>query len=148
MRPVMMRVAAAFFQNREDAEDAVQDAMLKLLRRGSGPTDDLEALAVRVTRNECVSLWRRQRVRKGSSLPDAVIGTDRADAAAESTDAAARLEDAIRRLPRSEQRLIRLRQDGFESDEIAAVTGIPLRSVRTMISSARKRIFAFLNQEP
>ena len=128
----MMRVAAAFFQNREDAEDAVQDAMLKLLRRGSGPADDLEALAVR----------------KGSSLSDAVIGTDRADAAAESTDAAARLEEAIRRLPRSEQRLIRLRQDGFESDEIAAVTGIPLRSVRTMISSARKRLFAFLNQEP
>lgn len=150
LRPKLMRVAYAFFRNREDAEDVTQEVLLKLLKRGLREGDNIEALAVRATKNACVSEWRKRRIRELEALNEkheSLPGSEKPDVTAEARDRMVVLQNAIARLPRSEQRLIRLRQSELESEEISLVTGIPLRSVRTMISSARKHLIQIMDSE-
>ena len=66
-RSMVYRIALNFFQNIQDAEDTVQEVMLKLYLR-TKPFDSNEHARnwlVRVTLNHCRSVWRspwRQRV--------------------------------------------------------------------------------------
>lgn len=150
LRPKLMAVAYAFFRNREDAEDIVQEVLLKLFKRGLKEGDDAEALAVRATKNACVSEWRKRRIRNVETLGakhELLPALSKTDAAAEAGDRMAVLGRTISRLPRSEQRIIRLRQAELESEDISLITGISLRSVRTILSSARRHLIQMMEKE-
>ena len=148
IRPRMMKIALDFFQNQEDAEDAVQEVLLRMWLRDGLPDDNYEALAVRATKNVCVSMWRKQKLRRMETIDtdnDTSTDSSSSDSEVLTQEQAQRIEQAISRLPRSEQRLIRLKQEAdLESDEIAVITGIPVRSVRSMISSARNKLLKLL----
>ncbi|MBR3530619.1 MAG: sigma-70 family RNA polymerase sigma factor [Bacteroidaceae bacterium] len=144
----MMKIALDFFQNQEDAEDAVQEVLLRMWLRDGSPNDNYEALAVRATKNVCVSMWRKQKLRRMETIDadnDTSMDSGSSDSQVLTQEQAQRIEQAISRLPRSEQRLIRLKQEAdLEADEIAVITGIPVRSVRSMISSARHKLLKLL----
>jgi len=148
IRPRMMKIALDFFQNQEDAEDAVQEVLLRMWLRDGSPNDNYEALAVRATKNVCVSMWRKQKLRRMETIDtdnDTSMDSGSSDSQVLTQEQAQRIEQAISRLPRSEQRLIRLKQEAdLEADEIAVITGIPVRSVRSMISSARHKLLKLL----
>lgn len=148
IRPRMMKIALDFFQNQEDAEDAVQEVLLRMWLRDGLPNDNYEALAVRATKNVCVSMWRKQKLRRMETIDadnDTSMDSGSSDSQVLTQEQAQRIEQAINRLPRSEQRLIRLKQEAdLEADEIAVITGIPVRSVRSMISSARHKLLKLL----
>ena len=65
MRQRVLKVGLDFFGNREDAEDAAQDAMVQLWRylEHIDAERNVEALAVKVAKNCCVSLYRKQNER-------------------------------------------------------------------------------------
>ena len=149
LRPQMLRVALDFFHNEEDAEDAVQEVLLKMWQRewsADTPSVDSEqfrALTIKATKNQCVSMARKQRLRQHLSLEDAARGEPSpggADEALLTRERHLMIELAISTLTRSEQRIIRLTQRGLEADEIAVLTGIKLNSVRSMLSMARKKL--------
>jgi RNA polymerase sigma-70 factor (ECF subfamily) len=144
----MMKIALDFFQNQEDAEDAMQEVLLRMWLRDGLPNDNYEALAVRATKNVCVSMWRKQKLRRMETIDtdnDTSMDSGSSDSQVLTQEQAQRIEQAISRLPRSEQRLIRLKQEAdLEADEIAVITGIPVRSVRSMISSARHKLLKLL----
>lgn len=148
IRPRMMRIALDFFHNQEDAEDAVQEVLLRMWQRDWKPDDNIEAMAVRATKNVCVSMWRKQKLRRMDTInPDihTTVDSGCSDEQVMAKEQAKAIEQAISHLPRSEQRLIRMKQEAdLEADEIAAITGIPVRSVRTMISSTRKKLIKLL----
>ena len=148
IRPRMMKIALDFFQNQEDAEDAVQEVLLRMWLRDGSPNDNYEALAVRATKNVCVSMWRKQKLRRMETIDadnDTSMDSGSSDSQVLTQEQAQRIEQAISRLPRSEQRLIRLKQEAdLEADEIAVIAGIPVRSVRSMISSARHKLLKLL----
>ena len=148
IRPRMMKIALDFFQNQEDAEDAVQEVLLRMWLRDGLPNDNYEALAVRATKNVCVSMWRKQKLRRMETIDtdnDTSMDSGSSDSQVLTQEQAQRIEQAISRLPRSEQRLIRLKHEAdLEADEIAVITGIPVRSVRSMISSARHKLLKLL----
>lgn len=148
IRPRMMKIALDFFQNQEDAEDAVQEVLLRMWLRDGLPNDNYEALAVRATKNVCVSMWRKQKLRRMETIDadnDTSMDSGSSDSQVLTQEQAQRIEQAISRLPRSEQRLIRLKQEAdLEADDIAVITGIPVRSVRSMISSARHKLLKLL----
>ena len=148
MRPKMLRVATDFFHNEEDAEDIVQEVLERMLRRGWREDDDLEALLIRATKNLCVSVWRRQRLRETETLEGIEEPSERhtADSPLLQGEYRAALENAIQQLPPSEQRLIRMKGDDLSIDEISEQTGIPKRSVSAMLSTARKRLMNILNR--
>ena len=147
MRPQMMRVAMDFFHNEEDAMDVVQEVYVRMLKRGWQQGDNVEALSIRATKNLCVSVWRRQRLREAQpleSIPEST-GDDSADGPMLSEEQQAEIENAIGKLPPSEQKLIRMRhQDDMTMEEIAQETGMSRRSASTIISSAKKHLIKLI----
>ena len=79
-RDKMMLVAMSFFHNREDAEDVVQEVCVRMLERGWKSGDNTEALLIKATKNLCVSVWRRQKLRQQTTpLPPPLEGTEEAE---------------------------------------------------------------------
>lgn len=136
-----------FFHNEEDAEDVVQEVYVRMLKRGWRQGDNVEALGIRATKNLCVSVWRRQRLRESEpleSVPESA-GHDSADTPLLNGERQAEIENAIRKLPPSEQRLIRMKhQDDMPLEEIAKETGMSRRSASTIISSAKKHLLKLI----
>ena len=62
MRPRLVKLGGSFFQDDELAADAVQEALLRLwlLRERVNDENYAEALLIRMTKNVCVSEWRRR----------------------------------------------------------------------------------------
>ena len=146
MRPKMMRIATDFFHNEEDAEDIVQEVYVRMLKRGWQQGDELENLLIRATKNLCVSVWRRQKLRETEQL-EAIREPETchtADSPLLQQERQESLEVAILRLPPSEQRLIRMKGEELSLDEISTQTGIPKRTVSVMLSTARKRLLNIL----
>ena len=143
----MMRVAMDFFHNEEDAMDVVQEVYVRMLKRGWQQGDNVEVLGIRATKNLCVSVWRRQRLREAQpleSIPES-IGDDSADGPMLSEERQAEIENAIQKLPPSEQKLIRMRhQEDMTLEEIAQETGMTRRSASAIISSAKKHLLKLI----
>ena len=150
VRPTILKTAYQFYQNKDDAEDVVQEVLMKLwLRYGKLDYGEAEKLAIIATKNLCVSTIRQQRLREHVPITDNldIVSVEPPDAQLKAEEYAAILEKAIHTLTRSEQRLIYLmQQEGLNANEIAIITGIHVRSVRTMVSSARKKILKQLTQ--
>ena len=145
-RDKMMCAAMSFFHNREDAEDIVQEVCLRMLERGWRDDDNTEALLIKATKNLCVSVWRRQKLREVQPLSD-IIEQDKsqsADALLLQKEQKETLEQAIQKLTPSEQRLIRMKGEELSLNEIAEQTGFSKRTASTMLWQAKKRLLSFL----
>lgn len=149
LRPQMLRVAIDFFHNEEDAEDAVQDVLLKMWKREWKADDDITALAIRATKNQCVSLARKKKLRQHLALEETAdnsLSTLETDQTILTQEQHLKIEQAISTLTHSEQRLVRLKQEeGLETSEIAVITGMNLNSVRSMLSAARRKLIKILS---
>ena len=140
MRPQLIQLGRSFFHDEEQAEDAVQEALLRLwLLKEKVETS--EALLVRLMKNVCVSEWRRRQKHGGMSVE--VMGgvlSEEAQPMADD-DNQRMLQQAIRSLSPQEQRLFRMRHElGMDVPQIAAATGMLSRSVSHVISVARHKI--------
>lgn len=144
IRPKLLRVAFDFFCNEEDAEDAVQNVLFKMWKREWKPDDNVAAFAIKATKNECVSIARKNRLREHLVLNNDTLkhmSSNEADQYIVTEEQRRTIEQAINTLTRSEQRIIRLTQDrGLDAEEIAIVTGMKITSVRSMLSMARKKL--------
>lgn len=123
--PALVRYCQGIVMNREDAEDAAQNAMLAALRslpdRGAGV--NLRAWLYRVAHNEAVSLLRRRRPHE--ALEDVTVAAD-----SETADVAAtrmRLSELIsdlRSLPERQRGALVMRElCGLGYGEIAGALG-------------------------
>lgn len=143
MRPQLLKLGFSFFSDEELAADAAQEALLRLwlLREQVADTSHAEALLIRMTKNVCVSEWRRKQ--KMGFLPsletDNVLAEEMQPMADD--DNARQLASAIQSLTPTEQQLFRMRHE-LEMDipQIAAVTGLLPRSVSQVVSVARRKI--------
>lgn len=151
LRPILRQIGLAFFHNEEEADDVAQETLLRLwLLRDSLPRDgSLQALAVRIAKNVCVSQWRRQKLR--STLPLESIGNPadslQADTRLEEQEDNQLLSEAINRLPPSQRRLFLLRQSpGMDINQMALLTGMKPRSVSAKLSEARRRLHEYIKR--
>lgn len=149
LRHRVLRVGLDFFGSHEDAEDAAQETMVQLWRylEHIDAAQNVEALAVRVAKNCCVSLYRKQhRERLATDL-----SRDGADVSPhellEAEDVQRMLSEALDLLKPRERQLFEMRQlEGLSTDEITNQTGIPKPSVTAMVSAARKKVFTELRR--
>ncbi len=141
-RDKMMLVAMSFFHNREDAEDVVQEVCVRMLERGWKSGDNTEALLIKATKNLCVSVWRRQKLRETEPL--IMPSEASADTPLLQQEQRKQLEQAIAELTPSEQRFIRMKGEELSIEEIAELTGVSKRTASTMLWQAKKRLLTFL----
>ena len=148
LRPRLKDIGRQFFGNEEMAEDIAQETLMRLwmLRERIEPQTDIEPLAVRMAKNLCVSEWRKQKVRQGNVLQEALTGHEDIQRDVEQKEEVAQLQKAISQLKPAEQRLFRMRHEAeMDIQQISAVTGIGVRSVSAMLSTAKRKLLEILN---
>ena len=147
LRPTLLANATRLLGSEEAAEDVVQDTLLKMWSMGE-KLDSYShpgSLAVVITRNLCLDQLKRPAVSRSMSLEDARDAIDatfpsphRALTEREALDEVMRM---MRTLPDSVQTIMRMRHvEGMETEEIAALTGATVASVRVSLSRGRKQL--------
>lgn len=135
--PGLMRRARRLSGSRSEAEDIVQDTLLRLcqrLRDGS-QIDDLPAYAMRTLTNGARRTWKTRPTEEleddmATTEPEAHIRLDCADTLA-----------AIAALPEPQRALMAYLIEGETSPaSIAARTGLPLGTVMSRLARARARL--------
>ena len=66
-----MRIATDFFNNREEAEDDVQEVLVKMWLRPWKPDDNIEGMAVKAIKNQCISTQRKPALRRTTDIDKA-----------------------------------------------------------------------------
>ena len=134
LRPRLMLTARRYLSD-DDAEDTVQDALLRLWQMVGELRQPLDALALRLTRNLCIDQVRR---RKPTVMLTDSGGTDLADGDDERIE---RMMAVVSTLPDLQQTILRLRHlEGMEMNEIADLTGSSEVAVRKALSRARQAV--------
>ena len=144
----MLKVGLQFFGSQEDAEDAAQETMEQLWRycEQIDASRNIEALAIRVAKNCCVSLYRKNRPTPNPSRYGGELGSTPQEIL-EAKDTELMLEEALDLLKPRERQLFEMRQlEGLSVDEISSETGIPKLSITAMVSTARKKVFTELKR--
>ena len=148
LRQKVLKVGLQFFGSQEDAEDAAQETMEQLWRycEQIDASRNIEALAIRVAKNCCVSLYRKNRPTPNPSLYGGELGSTPQEIL-EAKDTELMLEEALDMLKPRERQLFEMRQlEGLSVDEISSETGIPKPSITAMVSAARKKVFTELKR--
>lgn len=146
----LLRLAVLLVDDRATAEDVVQDAFIGLHRRWPGLRDkrSAHAYARAAVVNGARSVLRRRAVarRLGGSLHEPAVWS--AEAAAMFGEERREVMAALGRLParRREALVLRYYLD-LPDDEIAAVMGIGLTSVRSTVARALQTLARLLGEE-
>ncbi|MCI1647042.1 MAG: sigma-70 family RNA polymerase sigma factor [Bacteroides sp.] len=144
LRSKLLNYAKKYSDNPNDAEDAVQEVMLKLWER----RDDLEqyrnieAYAVTMIHNLCTDMWRSKYTLNlplkdieetdGSKIPERFV---------EIHDEMHLMQEIINSLPTVQRTIMRMKDiEGYETDEITKITGCSSEAIRSNLSRARKKV--------
>ena len=151
--PRAFRFAEAGLRQREDALDAVQDAMMKMLAYADRPAEEWTPLFWSILRRRIIDLQRRSNFRLRWLRPAADLAQDEdasidwadpgagPDRSLEQRQAYARLVQALRALPARQREAFTLRV--FEELDVATtakVMGCSEGSVKTHLSRARQAL--------
>ena len=136
------RVIHRLSGEQELAADVVQEAFVRLYRRGSLPDSPeawLISVAMNLIRNEKTTRSRRLRLLTPSRGEELQAGRamDPAEAAS-LEDGRRRVRSALDRLPERERRLLVLQAEGYRYHEIAAVLRLHEASIGVLLARARR----------
>ena len=138
------RVAYHILESQQDAEDAVQELYLKLIKTPSkfSNIQDPTAYGITILRNICIDIIRRRDKRRSEELHEYMIAdVDSPDKAAAEKDKLRMLIHEIDRLPQKQSTVLKMRAiEGLEYDEISQRTGLSQVNIRVLISIARKTL--------
>ena len=138
------RVAYHILESQQDAEDAVQELYLKLIKTPSkfSNIQDPTAYGITILRNICIDIIRRRDKRRSEELHEYMIAdVDSPDKAATEKDKLRMLIHEIDRLPQKQSKVLKMRAiEGLEYDEISQRTGLSQVNIRVLISIARKTL--------
>lgn len=143
-RGKLYRVALRLLVSTDEAEDAVQEVMLKLWAK----RDDLdrytsvEALAMTMTKNFCLDQLKSKRAGNlrivHSNYTDGDPGLQRR---LEDRDTMRIVEKMMEGLPEQQKMIVQLRDiEQYEYEEIASIMGMNETAVRVALSRARKTL--------
>ena len=140
----MLHQARKFVGDEDDAEDVVQDVLLKLWSRRSELEKclNLRAFASTLVRNASIDFLRTKHT-GDTSLADVLSTADgqAPDKDLETKDEMRWVHDIIASLPPLQRTIIRMKDiEGYETEEIAQVTGCNPEAIRSNLSRARKRV--------
>jgi RNA polymerase sigma-70 factor (ECF subfamily) len=144
LRGKLIHYSQKLLGNEDDAEDVVQEAYLKLwnVRERLGEYRSVEALAMQVTKNLSIDKLRTGKINADEREIVELHTTIKTPfEQLEQSDAVNHIRMLIEKLPNLQQMIIRMKDiEGYELDEIAAITGTQLEAVRVNLSRARKKV--------
>ncbi len=145
---VLFGVAMRMLGNYEDASDATQSALVKAYEKLStfDPRFRFFSWIYRILLNECLNARRDRRPHE--ALTSHVAGGDGPIEALEAADRRHVVQRALLTLPPDYRKVVVLRHfGGLNYDEIGETLGIPARTVKSRLYSARQRLLDLLTTE-
>ncbi len=139
----LYRIALGMLKSIPEAEDALQDVMVKLWNKREQLNEykSIEALAVTVTKNLCLDRLKSKKYRhhfdvQELQMESPSVGPEKGLELKESMSV---MLEAFNRLPEQQRILIMLRDvEGYSYEEIAEQTGLQVNNIRVGLSRARK----------
>ena len=131
-------------KNKADAEDATQNAFLKLLKSDIEFTDDehIKRWLIRVAVNECKSMWRSFSRKKVISIEE--LDTE----PSYNQESGSELFSMLAKLPKNYRSVIHLYYyEGYSVKEISQILDISETNVQTRLMRARKKLEEMLKKE-
>lgn len=144
LRSRLLGIARGMLYEEQDAEDAVQEVLLRiwLVSDSLGKYDNPQAVAVAALKNHCLD--RLKKVRHEQAMAedtDIASDIDNPYYALEHKDTEEILTDIIDKLPSLQQMIIKMKDiHNYEVDEIAHITSTTAEAVRMNLSRARRRV--------
>ena len=143
LRPRLLKTAQRYLHD-DDAEDTVQDVLLRLWQMVDELRMPIDALAMVLVRNFCIDRLRRQRQALSATCEQAEETEKGYEAATEGRESDERIErilTMIDALPTLQQTILRLRHfEGMEMRQIAELTGSSEVAIRKTLSRARQTL--------
>ena len=144
-RGLMFHVARRILNNDQDAEDAVHNAFLRIIKKFSRfqniPAKDLAPQVVVIARNEAISLQRKKK--DAAPLED----WDGFAETAESVSDYHTLVETFAQLPLSYRAALEMKMVGYSDGEIASKLCLTKTAVSTRISRGRRFLRNIVEQE-
>lgn len=144
VREKLFHIARNILEEEQDAEDIVQEVLLKLwhLRDSLDKYDSITAFATTITKNSCVDLLRTRNRHQSLNEPfNEQISIDNPYLKLERENTEEILKEIIRTLPPLQQLIITMKDiEAYEVDEIAEITGVQPEAIRVNLSRARKKV--------
>ena len=140
--PMLLRLAATRLPSAADAEDAVQEAFIKLLDRRPvfRDAEHEKAWLIRVTLQRAADL--RRKIARETPLEDEI------ETCAPEPETEAELLSAVRALPEKYGAVIHLYYyEGYSTKEIAKLLGLPAPTVGTRLARGRERLRQMLKED-
>jgi RNA polymerase sigma-70 factor (ECF subfamily) len=163
-RDRLWAVALRTLADREEAADAVQDALVSAYRRADSYRGEAAVTTWlhRIVVNACLDRMRRRKARPTSPLPEhedtsEVLGDEVVDDPAEQTERRSIVMAALAQLSEDHRRAVVLvDMEGYSVDEAAELLGCPSGTVKSRCARARAKLLPLLrdlrgdhgNQEP
>ena len=138
---VLFAMAYRLTANVEDARDATQNAFVRAYTHldSFDPSRPFFGWIYRIAVNETLNLRRGQRAFE--ALPATMPAAGDLDAAVATTEVRERVRHAVRLLPKDQREVIVLRHFAELSyEDIADALGIPEKTVKSRLFSARQRL--------
>jgi len=144
LRAKLLNYARKLTDEPEDAEDAVQEVLLKLWNKRLELEQyrSIEAFAMTLTHNICIDMWRCKRNDTLSLdiVQDATPGGT-PERLLEIKDEIRLMHEIINSLPTLQRTIMRMKDiEEYETEEIADITGWNPEAIRSNLSRARKKV--------
>lgn len=137
----LFRFAVQMMSNIHEAEDVVQDVLLKLWQQQDklSKVDNIEAWSIRVTRNLSIDKIRsRKRFGNDETLLSLASSDDTPEMQLQRNDWIQQVERLMQQLPEKQKMVMHLRDvEAYSYDEIAQMLDIPLHQVKVNLFRAR-----------
>lgn len=141
----LLRFATLFLKDEDGAKDVVQDVFLKLWQKREtlNEVENIEAFAIRMTRNQCLDVIRANKTVAIDAETDRQLQQETLDVhvKVELSESAKQIKMLIERLPDTQRTVMQLRDmEQMEYNEIAELTGLTANAIRVNLSRARKKV--------
>ena len=142
LKDKLYRFSLRIVKDNQEAEDVVQDIMIKVWnkREDWSSWSSMEAMCMTMTRNLSIDRTRNKH-RKVGQMPDHYDAPDQAQNPAQkavSSDLMGHIQSIIDRLPEKQKSVIQLREiEGYTYKEIAELLNVPLSQVKINVHRAR-----------
>lgn len=148
----LYRLALRMLTNPAEAQDAVQEVLLKLWQQGEAlhKIDNLEAWAIRITKNWCLDKLRSKH-RRIEDLDQAPVQTDSAPSPQEKLEKKEmhlKVRQMIQQLPSKQMIVLQLRDiEGMTYREIEQAIDMPQNQIKVNLFRARQKLKALMTKK-
>ena len=141
----LLRFATHFLKNEDEAKDVVQDVFLKLWqkRHDLEEIENIDAFAMRMTKNRCLDMIRANRVVAIDAETERKMKQETVDvhSKVELSESANQIKMLISQLPDLQRTVMQMRDiEQLSYEEIAEATDLKENAIRVNLSRARKKV--------